>query len=372
MGEVELRHVEGDQQRSVVSWMFASDGSSRFDEGMVVYFEFALADGRDAQAELDLSTSGDGRGAVQYTETVDGEVVFASDSAVGVVEIARDLDGLLCACAGGRFALRLTDEGPDGVPGTADDAIRELRDGVYRFGEQPCLGSLPDAPVVDLQDSRALSVRPVDHCQDSTAVVAPSSAPATTPARDRSEPVIASEPDVHVYEYPHHDHDLYDPYYHHAHPIVIYDGSQGCGGSSAGTDTSASSSGCGSSEDYAGSSSSGCQGDSSDDAGDAQGCAGESGHDYDSGSDSRGCDGDSDEGGGAQGCNDGSGNEDGASHSSGCEGDQHSSYRQPSAPLKHAALCRLPRRHPLSGAFQNYVWIGFAAVCVAVRARMTN
>lgn len=329
MGEIELTRAvpiaeqgEGTSQEEqrIFSWMFASRESSRFEpDGLLLYFELALPDSTDVQAEIDMDTSGGRDAVVHYNETRDGQILFESDAAVGVVELARDLDGLPCACADGRMELRLFDYGADGQPGTADDAVRELREGRYGWRDLHCGRSLPDADFA-LGELTRVRVQPVDHCLGQT--------PEGRASDDLAEGVLEAR-DERAYEHEHVD-VVHEPYEPHSH--VVYYENQGCGSRTRDEDTQSAGCGSGPSSESASAGGGGCQGDDVDDDR-STGCAGD-----DAQSDSAGCEGDSAD--------------------DGCGGD-----------VEHARALRRMRRSPLSGPLQNYLWFGFATLWTTVRAK---
>jgi len=356
MGHVEVERAvaaqgpaSDDPPDRVEGFMFSARQSSRFEpDGLLLYFDLALQDGTGAQMEIDLPRQLGRDPVVHYTEEIDGRLTFESDSATGAVELAEDLDGRLCSCSDGRFDLRLRDDGADGEAGTADDQVRELRNGVYRWDARPCARDGQPEPV-PLADLDRVEVRPVDHCMGRPEAPEPSSTatPSTRSVRD---------PDSVRHGHGH------DPFYDHHTHHVIYAESYGCG---AGPNESAaaSSSGCGGGSSYeSDSEASGCEGDTQSSS--ASGCGNDSTSDG------------LHDGGGSSGCG-GSGNDDSGGSSSGCQGDDHDSSSgcdsdTSSSSATLAPMCgprTRPRPHLLAGPFQNYLWIALAAAFTSPRAR---
>jgi len=94
------------------------------------------------EIELDFPTDTTGEVPLlaAMREYRDGEAVFESDYASGVVHVAPpgQADSLPVA---GAFSLSFGSDGPDGERGTDDDAVREIRNGRFELTEVPERGT---------------------------------------------------------------------------------------------------------------------------------------------------------------------------------------------------------------------------------------
>lgn len=218
------------------SWAFMSTETTRFaPDGFYLYSELARADGVEVELELDVPLYDDpSESSALYRERTNGEITFEARSAVGGVQLARDLDGQVCECSDGRLELVFVDPGPDEVPETVDDLTRHLSRARFSWDSSPCV-----YPRVLAIDETGLDVSRIENC--------PREPPSTTP-RPRPDPDPWPDP-------------TRDPSWDDA----------SCDASCGSTSTSSSSSGC--NDDSGSCDSSGCEGDTSD----SSGCEGDSG-----------------------------------------------------------------------------------------------
>jgi hypothetical protein len=202
-------------------------------DGIYVRAQSMLESGVTTVLELDLAP---GRApVVSYSEWSHGVRRFDGTAAGGKVLVDR------ARRTRGRFALRFTDPGPDGVAGTSDDAVRLVTDGQWYVAPAP---AAPSDPPVDVGPSGGGQV-------DVEVWDWPDAAPVDLSTGSAGTGPGASSGDG--------------------------DGSGGCGGDTADADLS----GCGGD-------SGGCDGDTGGgSSADVSGCDGDTG-----GADLSGCDGD--------------------------------------------------------------------------------
>lgn len=208
----DVQQGEAAEPEPVRGWIVASESSSLFEAGALLYGEWQLPDGQKGVLEMDLPPSTGQQPVIRYSEWRGEQRAFDGTAVSGELELSADLFGEQCGCSGGAFGLTFADGTDQRVLWLGQFDLEAGACGASRWLD-------PEAP---------LRWRRVDECR-TTVVVQPPPTPTT---------VIVADP---------------DPGYTH----------DGCGSTSGGYYEADDSSGCegtASERDY-GDDSSGCEGD---------------------------------------------------------------------------------------------------------------
>ena len=105
-------------------------------DDLLLYAELPIPGG---MAHLEIELDGRREPAVSYVERVDDRQVFEAHRVTGVIEIPEVVLDEDCTCETGRFELRFQGYGPDGLPDTEDDPVRQLSRARFERGDTFCI-----------------------------------------------------------------------------------------------------------------------------------------------------------------------------------------------------------------------------------------